>query len=71
MMHDENGNIEVTINAVKIDRLYNSIIDLILGETMSVAEIDMALAEVSFHVRELAKEEYARLKDSVHLGNLN
>ena len=71
MMHDENGNIEVTINTVKIDRLYNSIIDLIRGETMSVAEIDMALAEVSYQAHELAKAEYARLMDSVHLGNLN
>lgn len=71
MMHDENGNFEVTINAVKIDRLYNSIIDLIRGETMSVAEIDMALAEVSYQAHELAKEEYARLMDSIHLGNLN
>ena len=71
MMHDEYGNIGVTINTAKIDGLYNSIIDLIRGEGMSVVEIDMALAEVSFQIHEAAREGYAKLMDSVNLENLN
>ena len=65
------GDVEITINAIHIDNLICCIMDYLEEHNMSVAEIDMALAEVSYKAHDCAREQYSEFMESIDLDNLN